>query len=360
MACSSTEEDEVCKMKSAKNCQIVPDLPRVRLSSSECEEFPASVPFQNSVSGLFIPPAIVSVESILLTEELYPRAPSPADYERENRALMARTQALAELLESQLRIRAEEIALQKLESLKQLERFRLVSHRLMQTQDEERRRIARELHDSSGQILAALGMSLAAIRQHAIQSFPQIVSTADDGLQLVQQLSREIRTMSYLLHPPLLEETGLVEALRWYIQGLSQRSGLEISLNISEDFGRLSPEMELVIFRVVQESLTNVHRHSGSKIAMIRIDRDGEKVLLEVEDKGRGIPAEKLSELQSQGSGVGIGGMRERARQFEGDLSIQSSASGTTVSFAFLLPKIANKVAEMTPIVSGRWMTASA
>lgn len=347
-------------MKSAKNCQIVPDLPRVRLFPSECEDLPASAPFQNGASGLFIPPAVVSLESILRKEELCLRAPTLPDYERENRALVARAQALADLLESQLRIRAEEIVLQKLETLKQSERLRLVSHRLMQTQDEERRRIARELHDSSGQVLAALGMSLATIRQHAIQSLPQIVSVVDDGLQLVRQLSQEIRTMSYVLHPPLLEETGLVEALRWYIQGLSQRSGLEISLDVSENFGRLSHEMELVIFRVVQESLTNVHRHSGSKIAMIRIDRDGEKVLLEVQDKGKGIPAEKLSELQSQGSGVGIGGMRERARQFEGDLSIQSNASGTTVSFAFLLPKIPNKVAEITPAGSARWMTASA
>ena len=143
-------------------------------------------------------------------------------------------------------------------------------------------------------------------------------------------------------------------------KGLSQRSGLEISLDISEDFGRLSHEMELVIFRIVQESLTNIHRHSGSKSAMIRIDRDNERVLLEVQDKGKGMPAEKLSEIQSQGSGVGIGGMRERVRQFEGDLSIQSSASGTIISFAFLLPKIAKKVAEITPAGSARWMTASA
>jgi signal transduction histidine kinase len=347
-------------MISAKKCQIVPDLPRVRLFPSECDDLPAPAPFQNAAAGLFVPPPIVSVESILRAEELNLRAPTLSDYERENRALVARAQALADLLASQLRIRAEEIVLQKLETLKQSERLRMVSYRLMQTQDEERRRIARELHDSAGQILAALGMSLAAIRLHAIESFPQIVSVAEDGLQLVQQLSQEIRTTSYLLHPPLLEETGLPEALRWYIQGLSQRSGLEISLDVSENFGRLSHEMELVIFRIVQESLTNVHRHSGSKNAMIRIDRDSERVLLEIQDQGRGMSAEKLSEIQSQGSGVGIGGMRERVRQFEGDLSIQSSASGTTISFAFLVPKIANKVAEITPAGSPRWMTASA
>jgi signal transduction histidine kinase len=347
-------------MISAKKCQLVPDLPRINLSPSECEDFPTSTPFQNGASGLFIPPAIVSLESIACTEELYPRAPSLLDYERENRALVARAQALADLLESQLRIRAEEIVVQKLESLKQSERLRLVSYRLMQTQDEERRRIARELHDSSGQILAALGMTLAAIKQHAIQSFPQIVSVADDGLQLVQQLSQEIRTTSYLLHPPLLEETGIPEALRWYIRGLSQRSGLEISLDISEDFGRLSHEMELVMFRVVQECLTNVHRHSRSKNAMVRIDRDGERVLLEIQDQGKGMPAEKLSQIQSQGSGVGIGGMRERARQFGGDLIIQSGSCGTTISFVFLIPKVANRVAEINTASSDLSMTASA
>ncbi len=347
-------------MTSAKKCQLVPDLPLLLLSPVACDDSPLSTPFQNGAAGLFVAPALVPLESILRTKELYLRAPSLPDYERENRALVARVQALAELLESQLRTRAEEIVLQKLETLKQSERLRLVSYRLMQTQDEERRRIARELHDSSGQILAALGMSLGAIRQHAIKSFPQIVSVAEDGLQLVRQLSQEIRTTSYLLHPPLLEETGLAEALRWYIQGLSQRSGLKISLDISEDFGRLSHEMELVIFRIVQESLTNVHRHSGSKTAMIRIDRDSEKVLLEIQDQGKGMPAEKLSEIQSQGSGVGIGGMRERACQFGGDLSIQSSACGTTVSFVFLIPKITDRVAEISTASLSLSMAASA
>jgi signal transduction histidine kinase len=344
----------------AKKCQLVPDLPLLRVSPIGSDDLLPSAPFQNGAAGLFVAPALVPLESILRTKELYLLAPSLPDYERENRALVARVQAQADLLESQLRIRAEEIVLQKLETLKQSERLRLVSYRLMQTQDEERRRIARELHDSSGQILAALGMSLGAIRLHAIQSFPQIVSVAEDGLELVRQLSQEIRTTSYLLHPPLLEETGLPEALRWYTQGLCQRSGLQISLDISEDFGRLSHEMELVIFRIVQESLTNVHRHSGSKNAMIRIDRDSERVLLEIQDEGKGMPAEKLSEIQSQGSGVGISGMRERVRQFEGELSIQSNASGTTISFAFLIPKIVNRVAEIGTGSPGLSMAASA
>jgi signal transduction histidine kinase len=143
--------------------------------------------------------------------------------------------------------------------------------------------------------------------------------------------------MSYLLHPPLLDEMGLPEALRWYIDGLSERSGLEIVLDLPRDFERPSREMELVMFRLVQECLTNIHRHSGSKSAAIRIARDERGIALEVEDKGRGIPAEKLSAIQSQGSGVGIRGMRERVRHFGGRMDIEAPPGGTKISFAFPL-----------------------
>ena len=145
--------------------------------------------------------------------------------------------------------------------------------------------------------------------------------------------------MSYLLHPPLLDETGLSEALRWYIQGLTDRCRLEIALEVPADFERLSREMELVMFRLVQECLTNIHRHSGSKSAVIRIARDGDGVSLEVQDRGRGISAEKLSEIQSQGSGVGIRGMRERARHFGGHMLIESNHKGTKISFRFPFAK---------------------
>jgi two-component system NarL family sensor kinase len=138
-----------------------------------------------------------------------------------------------------------------------------------------------------------------------------------------------------LLHPPLLDETGLSEALRWYIQGLGERSGLQISLEVPEHFERLSREMELVMFRLVQESLTNIHRHSGSKSAVIRVARDGDSVSLEIQDKGKGISQEKLSRLQSQSSGVGIRGMRERARHFGGHMLIESNQKGTRISFKF-------------------------
>jgi signal transduction histidine kinase len=177
-------------------------------------------------------------------------------------------------------------------------------------------------------------MCLALASQHAPQESAALAKHLEESQDLAQQLSQEIRTMSYLLHPPLLDETGLSEA-RWYIQGLSERSGLEITLDVPEDFKRLSREMELVMFRLVQESLTNIHRHSGSKSAVIRLARNGGSVSLEVQDSGKGISAEKLSEIQSQGSGVGIRGMRERSRHFGGHMMIESNHKGTKISFQF-------------------------
>ncbi len=145
--------------------------------------------------------------------------------------------------------------------------------------------------------------------------------------------------MSYLLHPPLLDETGLEEALRWYVQGLTERNGLAIQLAVSEDFPRLSRELELVMFRLVQECLTNIHRHSDSQTAIIRVDHDGNTVSLEVQDEGKGISIERLAQIQSQGSGVGIRGMRERVRQLGGNMKIESDARGTRVSFNFEIEK---------------------
>ncbi len=249
--------------------------------------------------------------------------------------------ALAETLEEQVLARTQELQHRNRETLEQSKQVRELSHRLLQLQDEERRRIARELHDSAGQVLTTLGMNLAGIVQKARESAPQLVNGAEEAEQLVRELSQEIRTTSYLLHPPLLDESGLPEALSWYIRGLHERGGLNVTIAIPEDFGRLSDDMELVLFRIVQECLTNVHRHSGSKVATIRIARGGEAVTLQVQDEGTGIPAEKLAQLQSQGGGVGIRGMRERVLQAGGEMSIESGESGTTISIALPLPKMA-------------------
>jgi len=240
---------------------------------------------------------------------------------------------------------AERERLQRLElerQIKQSEELRALSFRLLKAQDDERRHLARELHDSTGQILAVLAMNLGHIVQAAKQHDPELAKHAEDAEELVQQLSEDVRTTSYLLHPPLLDEMGLSSALSWYIEGLERRSGLKIELSITEDVGRLPGDMELVIFRLVQECLTNVHRHSESKNAAIRITRGAESISVEVKDEGKGMSPERLTEIQSQGSGVGIRGMCERLRQFRGDLVIESGSSGTRISAALPVPKDVN------------------
>ncbi len=231
-------------------------------------------------------------------------------------------------LESRVRERTEE-----LESA--YKSLRMLSMRMMQMQDEDRRRIARDLHDSAGQLLAALGMELASLNHRAASLYPELAGEIDGSLQLVQQLTQEIRTASYLLHPPLLDDAGLSGALRWYVTGLSKRSGIAIRLELDDALGRLPRELEAAVFHIVQESLTNIHRHSGSKTATLRIARTTGQLVLEIEDAGSGIPADKLREIQAQGSGVGIAGMRERVLHFHGNLHITSVSTGTRIAVTF-------------------------
>jgi signal transduction histidine kinase len=206
-----------------------------------------------------------------------------------------------------------------------------LSARLIQLQDDERRRIARELHDSVGQMLAALGMNLATIGSD-IARLTQTASTVHDSEALVQELSREVRTISHLLHPPLLDEAGLASALRWYVEGFSQRSKVRVDLDFPAEFGRLPRESETAIFRTVQECLTNIHRHSESPTAKIRIASSDNEVRVEVEDRGKGIPPDRQFEMESAGiPGVGIRGMRERLRQLGGNLEIHSNGKGTLI-----------------------------
>ena len=178
--------------------------------------------------------------------------------------------------------------------------------------------------------------------RRAGRNAPELATEAEQIQETVQQLHREIRTTSYLLHPPLLDENGLYSAISWYLQGLLERSGLEIQLDISKEFGRLPRDMELVIFRLVQECLTNIHRHSESKTASIRIARESNQITLDIRDQGKGMSPERLAEIQSGRSGVGIGGMRERLRQFEGTMNIESDSSGTRVFATIPLPKAAS------------------
>ncbi|MGH9528616.1 MAG: PAS domain-containing sensor histidine kinase [Terriglobales bacterium] len=248
---------------------------------------------------------------------------------------------LAQTLDAQVRARTRELEQRNADVLRQAGQVTDLSRRLLHSQDEERRHIARELHDSAGQTLTVLGMSLAQLVQKAGRTSPELATEAENAQELVQQLHREIRTTSYLLHPPLLDENGLSSALSWYIEGLRERSDVGISLSVSEEIGRLPGDVELVVFRVVQECLTNVHRHSESKTASIRLARDSDTIVVEVQDSGKGISPQKLAELQSGGSGVGIGGMRERVRQLGGEMNIDSDSSGTRVSLTIPIPKTA-------------------
>ena len=246
---------------------------------------------------------------------------------------------LAESLNAEVRARTRELESRNAEVVRQSELLREFSGRLLQAQDAERRHIARELHDSAGQTLAVLSMDLTLLVQKAGEISPELGAAAARIENTVRQLQREIRTTSYLLHPPLLDEAGLKSALGWYTQGLTERTDLEIGLTISENFGRLPRDMELVIFRLVQESLTNIHRHSGSKTARITLSRKQREIRLEIRDQGKGISADRLADIDSGASGVGTRGMRERVRQFDGRIQFESSGSGTKVLVTFPVPK---------------------
>jgi signal transduction histidine kinase len=248
-----------------------------------------------------------------------------------NRRRMEALRESHEDLEEQLRKRSEEldIANQGLGDL---------TARLMQLQDEERRRIARELHDSAGQSLTALALNLSNLGTE-IERLTKSAKTVSDSVVIVNDMSRDIRTISYLLHPPLLDEAGLASALRWYIRGFTERSGIKVELGLPEDFERLPRDVETAIFRLVQECLTNIHRHSESPTATIGIVQANGEVRIEVRDQGKGIAPDKKLELLSAGTpGVGIRGMRERLRQLGGTMEINSAGNGSGTQVVVQLP----------------------
>jgi signal transduction histidine kinase len=206
--------------------------------------------------------------------------------------------------------------------------LRELSTRLLHSQDEERRRIARELHDSVGQYLTALNMIVEGLWRGGNDLPRGVIEKLQEASAALRACMAEVRTISHLLHPPLLEELGLVSAARWYVQGFAERSGIQVQVEMPEELRRVDPDTELVLFRVLQESLTNVHRHSGSKVAVVRIGFDAQQIWLEIRDRGKGLPQAGGNALRP---GVGIRGMQERVRELAGVLEFSSDAMGTRV-----------------------------
>jgi len=207
-----------------------------------------------------------------------------------------------------------------------------LSARLLQVQDQERRRIARELHDGVGQLLTAIGMNASTIAREKTSLSSGVGRCAEENVSLIERVSADIRTVSYLLHPPLLEELGLQSALQWYVDGFAERSKISAKLELSDGLKRLPQDYELCLFRIAQECLTNVHRHSGSETARVKLLHIPGEIRLEVQDEGRGMNQEFRTKIASgESGGVGLRGMRERLRKLGGSLEIQSNGTGTKV-----------------------------
>lgn len=240
-----------------------------------------------------------------------------------------------ELLLAKVRVFAD--LHRKTQQLEMLNRdLRTLSARLLATQDEERRRIARDLHDSVGQLIAAFSMNNGLVFQQAEKLSPEAANALHQNALLVEQLSQEIRTISHLLHPPLLDEIGLLPAIKMFAEGFGERSSIKVNVELSPEIRRLPPNMEISIFRIVQECLTNVYRHSGSKTARIKIWlTQGKLLTVQVCDEGKGMPfANRGSMSVGTNHGVGLSGMRERVRELGGTLEIKSSENGTIVTAA--------------------------
>ncbi len=209
-----------------------------------------------------------------------------------------------------------------------------LSQKLLRARDDERRNVARELHESTGQTLAALKMSLGRLRE-AMPDDERLHRLLGSAVELAEDAVREVRTLSYLMHPAMLDEAGLRSALHWYVKGFAERSGISIDVNVPDDFGRHGQEIETTIFRIVQEALTNIHRYSGSRTASVSLVRDDDRVSAIIQDNGCGLPALSSPRGQVAQLGVGIVGMRERVKQLNGTFEMESSpGKGTTVRIA--------------------------
>jgi PAS domain S-box-containing protein len=253
------------------------------------------------------------------------------DFTEKVKANEALRKEIAERTEAQKRLHESESALRQL------------SLRLLQTQDEERRRIGRDLHDSVGQYLVGLKMKVDSLKSSRERGRQDDVSQLTECSQLVEEAIKEVRTISYLLYPPMLEELGLKSAIPWYLDGFTKRSGIKTAFEVSPEFDRIPGDLELALFRILQESLTNVHRHSGSSTATIRLLTENRCAVLQVSDEGNGTQS-KNWEARGQdwmgALGVGLRGMNERVRQLGGTLELSSVQGGTTVTATVPIPEV--------------------
>jgi signal transduction histidine kinase len=213
---------------------------------------------------------------------------------------------------------------------------RSLTARLLQIQDEERRKFSRELHDSIGQYLAGIKMNLAVVARSVPEN--EALTEATD---LLDKAGVETRTISYLLHPPMLDEAGLTSAVKWYVDGFARRSGVQIDMDFPKNLGRLPTPVEIALFRVIQEALTNMHRHAATNCAQVHLTRSASHVFLRIRDFGKGIPTNALDRFRNNSGAIGVGlaGMRERVAELGGQLEIESDANGTLIAVSLALDR---------------------
>jgi len=299
-----------------------------------------------NVGSLYAPEAVPAADPDGTRESLHRRADSstfPVEIHRAGLEVAGKIFFLSVILDISDRKREEAIQQvwkRSAEANQQTNRLlQQLSTDLLRSQDYEKRKIARELHDSTAQLLTALSIDLGLLRDSDLDP-SQSGKLLSEAIDLASRCSQEVRTLSYLLHPPLLDDLGLRGALQNYAQGFHQRTGIELELTIAPDFGRLDPGLEMTIFRIVQEGLSNIHRHSGSGLAEIRLERDSRAVRLDLLDHGRGLPTTSVpQQKESFRLGIGILGMRQRAEQLGGTLEITSTDVGTKLTITLPLPE---------------------
>lgn len=271
----------------------------------------------------------VAARTVELHEEIGVRRKAEEELKTYQDSLEELVRQRTEELEARSTRLAEEMA----EHRRTEEALQVVSRRLADVRDEERRHMARELHDSVAQELAGIVMNVGLIEDALPRKKPEVKRLLDTTLALGEKCSQEVRTLSYLLHPPLLDQLGLVPALRSYVDGFAKRSGIRITVDVGSDFGRIPGEIELAVFRIAQECLGNIHRHAHSRTAHISLDHNADNVVLEVRDAGIGIDSNTLEAILQRltGGGVGIAGMQERLRLLNGTFSMESGVRGTRV-----------------------------